>query len=217
MEVKVTQSCPTLCDPTDYIVHGILQARILEWVAVPFSRASTQPRVRTQVCPHCRQILYQLSHKGKPKILEWVAYPFFSRSSPPRNWTGVSCIAGRFFTSWATRVSLSLLCIVWTVYICQSQSLGASRHHPFPLGAGRSLKSRSCAISPLYLSAPSHRLVTAWGEGLTWGSAKCQGRRLKAGAACQLPKSSESCGPGLPTTETGFPLSTGRLHWWSSG
>ena len=35
---KATQSCPTLCDPVDYTVHGILQARILEWVAFPFSR-----------------------------------------------------------------------------------------------------------------------------------------------------------------------------------
>ena len=35
--------------------------------------------------PHCRQILYQLSHKGSPRILEWVAYPFSSRSSQPRN------------------------------------------------------------------------------------------------------------------------------------
>ena len=51
--------------------------------------------------PHCRQILYQLSHKGSPRSLEWVAYPFSSRSSWPRNRTGVSCIAGRFFTNWA--------------------------------------------------------------------------------------------------------------------
>ena len=57
VKVKVTQSCPTLC-----IVHGILQARILEWVAFPFSKGSSQPRNQTQV----------------------------------------SCIAGRFFTSWAT-------------------------------------------------------------------------------------------------------------------
>ena len=61
--VKVTQSCPSLCDPMDYTVHGILQARILEWVAFPFSRGSSQPR----------------------------------------DWTQVSCITGRFFTSWATR------------------------------------------------------------------------------------------------------------------
>ena len=42
---------------------------------------------------HCRQILYQLSHKRSSRILEWLAYPFSSRSSQPRNWTGVSCIA----------------------------------------------------------------------------------------------------------------------------
>ena len=45
--------------------------------------------------PHCRQILYQLSHKGSPRIPEWVAYPFSRGSSWPRNRTGVSCIAGR--------------------------------------------------------------------------------------------------------------------------
>ena len=46
--------------------------------------------------PHCRQILYHLSHQGSPKILKWVAYPFSSRSSQPRNQTGVSCIAYEF-------------------------------------------------------------------------------------------------------------------------
>ena len=49
--------------------------------------------------PHCRQILYQLSHKGSPKTLKWVAYPFSSGSSRPRNPTRVSCIAGGFFTT----------------------------------------------------------------------------------------------------------------------
>ena len=61
VKVKVTHSCPTLWDPIDYTVHGILQVRILEWVAFPFS----------------------------------------SRFSWPRNQTGVSCIAGGFFTNWA--------------------------------------------------------------------------------------------------------------------
>ena len=65
---SVAQSCPTLRDPMDCSppgssVHGILQARTLEWVAIPFSRGSSQPR----------------------------------------DWTWVSCIAGRFFTIWATR------------------------------------------------------------------------------------------------------------------
>ena len=48
-KVKVAQLCPTLCDPMDYTVHGILQVRILEWVAFPFSRGSSQPRDGTQV------------------------------------------------------------------------------------------------------------------------------------------------------------------------
>ena len=49
LKVKVAQSCPTLCDPVDYTVHGILQARIPEWAAVSFSKGSSQPRDRTQV------------------------------------------------------------------------------------------------------------------------------------------------------------------------
>ena len=49
LKVKVTQSCLILCDSMDYTVHGILQARILEWVAFPFSRGSSQPRDQTQV------------------------------------------------------------------------------------------------------------------------------------------------------------------------
>ena len=60
--------------------------------------------------PHCRHILYQLSHQGIPRLLEWVAYPFSSGSSWPRNRTGVSCIAGGFFTSWATREASQFLC-----------------------------------------------------------------------------------------------------------
>ena len=46
---KVTQSCPILCNPMDYTVHGIVQARILEWVAFPFSSGSFQPKNRTRV------------------------------------------------------------------------------------------------------------------------------------------------------------------------
>ena len=49
LKVKVAQSCLTLCDPMDHRVHGILQARILEWAAVPFSKGSSQPRDWTQV------------------------------------------------------------------------------------------------------------------------------------------------------------------------
>ena len=76
-EVKVAQFCSTVCDPMDYTAHGILQARILEWVAFSFSRVSSQPRDQTQGSnpglPRCRQILYQLSYQGNldvDKMLE---------------------------------------------------------------------------------------------------------------------------------------------------
>ena len=62
-EVKVTQSCPTLCDPMDYTVHETLQARILEWVAVPFYRGFPTQGLNPGL-PPCRLILYQLSHQG---------------------------------------------------------------------------------------------------------------------------------------------------------
>ena len=49
VKVKVTQLCPTLCDPMDYTVHEILQASILQWVGFPFSRGSSQLRDQTHV------------------------------------------------------------------------------------------------------------------------------------------------------------------------
>ena len=45
-EVKVSHLCLTLCDPMDYTAHGILQERILEWVAIPFSRGLTNPGIK---------------------------------------------------------------------------------------------------------------------------------------------------------------------------
>ena len=63
-EVKLTQSCLTPCDPMEYVVHGSLQARILEWVAIPFPE--DLPAQGLNPVLHCRQILYQLSHQGSP-------------------------------------------------------------------------------------------------------------------------------------------------------
>ena len=68
MKVRVTQSSGIVATPMDYTVLGILQARMLEWAAFPFSRGYSQPRDQIQV----------------------------------------SCIAGRFFTSWATREAQEL-------------------------------------------------------------------------------------------------------------
>ena len=71
VKVKVAHLYLTLCDPMGYKVHGILQARILEWVAFPFSRDLPNPGLELRT-PTCRRILYQLSHKGCPRILQWV-------------------------------------------------------------------------------------------------------------------------------------------------
>ena len=69
----ITHSCPTLfnamdCSLPGSSVHGILQASILEWIAISFSRGSSRPRDRSRVSPHCRQILYLLSHQGNPSV-----------------------------------------------------------------------------------------------------------------------------------------------------
>ena len=66
---EVAQLCPTLCDPMDYSLpgssfHGIFQARVLEWVAISFSRESSRPSDRTQS--------YHLSHQGSPPAWQLV-------------------------------------------------------------------------------------------------------------------------------------------------
>ena len=77
--------------------------------------------------PHCRLILYQLSHKGSPRLLEWVAYPFSRRSSQPRNQTRVSCIAGGFFTSYLVKI------LPWAIREAQHpgmhSQMGFRKHH----------------------------------------------------------------------------------------
>ncbi|CAI9155158.1 unnamed protein product [Rangifer tarandus platyrhynchus] len=81
-KVLVPQLCLTFCDPLDCcppgsFVHGILQARILEWVAILFSMGSSRPRSGTLVWNpgllHCRQILYCLSRQGTPKVRDKIA------------------------------------------------------------------------------------------------------------------------------------------------
>ena len=113
---SVSQSYPTLCDPLDCSppdssIHGIFQARILEWVAM----SSSQPRDWT----HVSCIAGCLRHQDSPRILEWVAYPFSRGTSWPRNQTGVSCIASRFLPAELPRKpnytinSVQLLSCVW--------------------------------------------------------------------------------------------------------
>ena len=116
------------CSPLGSSIHEIFQARILEWVAISFSRGSSQPKDRSRVSCTAGRFFTEWATREAPKwkwkslscvrlcdpmdytaheilqarILEWVAFPFSGGSSQPRDWTQVSHIAGRFFTSWAT-------------------------------------------------------------------------------------------------------------------
>ena len=124
---KVTSlSRVRLCDPMDCSlphssVHGIFQARVLEWVVISFSRGSSRPRNRTQVSriagrrrqsrdcevtsvtsdsvrPHRRQPTSSaVPGILQARVLEWVAISFSRGSSRPRDPTQVSRIAGRRF------------------------------------------------------------------------------------------------------------------------
>ena len=66
VKVKVAQPCLTFCDPMENAMHGILQARILEWAAFPFSRGSSQPRDRTR-SPALQVDSLPAEPQGKPK------------------------------------------------------------------------------------------------------------------------------------------------------
>ena len=88
-KVKVAESCPPLCNPMDYTVYGILQARILEWVALALLQGIFPTQGSNPGLLRCGQIPYQLSHKGSPRTLEWVAYPFSRGSSWPRKNQGL--------------------------------------------------------------------------------------------------------------------------------
>ena len=103
----VAQSCPALLDPMDCSLPGSSVHGDSPGQNTGICHALLQGIFPTQGSnpglPHCRQILYCLSHQGTPRILEWVAYPFSRGSSWLRNQTGVSCIADGFFISGATR------------------------------------------------------------------------------------------------------------------
>ena len=114
--MKVSQSCLTLCDPKDYTVHGILQATVgnLSLLQRIFPTQRSNP-----VLLHCRQFLYELSHKGSPRILECVAFPYSRGSSQTRVQTCISCI-GRcvLCTSTTWNLPLPLIpCCVSTLHL----------------------------------------------------------------------------------------------------
>ena len=91
VKIKVVQSCPTLCDPVDYTVRGILQARILEWVAF-FSRGSSQPSDQTLVF-HIADGFLTSWATGKPKNIGVGSLSLLQQTFPTResNWGLLHC------------------------------------------------------------------------------------------------------------------------------
>ena len=92
VKVRVAQSCPTLWDPVDYTVHGILQAGIMDWVSFPFPRRSSQPRDQTQVS-HVAGGFFTSWATGEPKntgvgslsLLQWIVL------TQDQNWGLLPC------------------------------------------------------------------------------------------------------------------------------
>ena len=107
MKVKVTQSCLTLCDPMDYTVHGILQARILEWVAFPFSRWSELKllsHVRLFVTPWTVAYETPLSIEfSRQEYWSRLPYPSLGNLPDPGIKPGSPALQADAFTIWATR------------------------------------------------------------------------------------------------------------------
>ena len=97
LKVQVTQLCPTLCDPMDYTVHGILQARILEWVAFPFSRGLSQFRDQTQVSHIAERLFTSWTTREALPYLSISIHYFLLQGSIPF-------------------VSIHLLMNIWTVF-----------------------------------------------------------------------------------------------------
>ena len=116
-----TQSCQILCStmdcgPPGSSVHGDSPGKNIGAGCHALFRGIFPTQVLNPVLPHYRQIIYHLSHEGHSWILERVVHPFSRGSSQPRNWARVSCMAGRFFTSWATRESHKCV-YLWTIHL----------------------------------------------------------------------------------------------------
>ena len=98
-----TTPCSVACQAP--LSMGILQGRIRSGLPCP-PPGDLPTQGSNPGLPHCRWILYQLSHKGSLRILEWVAYPFSRVSSRPSNQTGVFSNAGGFFTNCAIKEAI---------------------------------------------------------------------------------------------------------------
>ena len=169
MKVSVDKLCLTLCDPMGNnppgsSVYGILQARILEWVAISFSRDLPHPRLKwsevAQSYPtlcnpmDCSLPCSSIHGIFQARVLEWVAISFSKGSSRPRDRTWVSCVVGRRFTVWATRE----VRIIWWKWYCPIMGQAFKRTGCFcflSLGSQPQCKKSDYSETSMMLASPS--------------------------------------------------------------
>ena len=171
----VAQSCPTPCNPMDCTppgssVHGDSPGKNTGVVCHALLQGIFPTQGLKPCLFHCRQILYHLSHQESPRILEWVAYPFSRGSFWPGNQTGLSCIAGGFFTSWATRKALGFVQFSPVTQSCPTlcdpmdlSTPGFPVHHQLPEPTQTHVHHVGDATQPSHpLSSPSPQKFTCY-------------------------------------------------------
>ena len=182
MKVKVAQLRLTLCDPKDYTIHGILQARILDWVAVPFSRGSSQPRDRTQ-----------------PPALQVDSFPAEPQGKPKNTGVGsLSLFQGIYPTQGSNQ---GLLCCRWILYQLSYQERHQSLKDLEQLHSLRAKITKQSLTERVWVPASSETFRDK--EGTSGTSLAVQGLRLHASSASTV----GSAGPSL-----GWELRSHMLH-----
>ena len=103
VKVKISQSCPILCNPMYLYSPWNYPGQNTEMGSLSLLQEIFPTQGSNPGLLNCGQILYQLSSQGSSRILESVACPFSRGISWPRNQPGVSCIAGKFFNNWTSK------------------------------------------------------------------------------------------------------------------
>ena len=144
------------CSPPGSSVHGILQAGILEWVAIPFSRGISPTHGSHTGLLHCGQILHHLSHRGSPL------------APPTRDQTHAPCISRQVLNHWTTREVPVL-------------TFGIQERHKF--SAGREIPFWSQIRKGFVKGAAAETDLKAWGQGLEVWTVKAKAELLQMEAA----------------------------------
>jgi len=132
MKVKVIQWCLTLCNPMDCSlpgspVHGIYQARILEWVAFPFSRGSSQPRDRTQVSCITGGFFTIWATREVPGLFFFLCDKVSCFLLDPLSVSTWAAFCGRrLFNAHFTKMYFSILCFITIVTLSWSACVGTN-------------------------------------------------------------------------------------------